>query len=137
MPTKRQVARFNTVFANHLFGPLLIRLPGFGAVHHRGRKSGRAYRTPVKVFRRGADYLITLPYGAGSDWVRNVIAAGGCELATRGRRVRLGAPTLCGEEQARAAIPAVLRRVLSWIRCTEFLALSPITTVAGRELSDV
>jgi len=55
MSTKRRVARFNRLFANHLFGPLLRRLPGFGTVHHRGRKSGKPYRTPVKVFRRGTD----------------------------------------------------------------------------------
>jgi hypothetical protein len=61
MPISRRVARFNRSFANHIVGPVLTRLPGFGMVVHRGRRSGRQYRTPVKVFRRGDDYVITLP----------------------------------------------------------------------------
>jgi len=131
MPTKRTVARFNRVVANRVFGPILVRLPGFGQVHHRGRKSGKEYRTPVKVFRRGQDYVITLPYGSDSDWVRNVLSAGGCELTTRGRHVRLTAPTVFTDGRA-VAIPAFLRRVLSRIGCTEFLALTPAEGTTGR-----
>jgi deazaflavin-dependent oxidoreductase (nitroreductase family) len=93
-------------------------------VRHRGRRSGKDYRTPVKVFRRGADYVITLPYGSGADWVRNVLAAGECVLVTRGRRVELTRPVVFtdGDE---VAIPRVLRAMLSGLRVGEFLALTP------------
>lgn len=86
MPINRRVARFNKAVANHFVGPVLSRMPGFGKVHHRGRKSGRAFTTPVKLFRRGEDIVITLPYGPGSDWVKNVLAAG----AARSPRVAGG-----------------------------------------------
>ena len=101
MPLSRRVARFNRLVANRFVGPVLTRMPGFGTVNHRGRRSGRPYETPVKVFVRGEDYVIALPYGPGSDWVRNVLAAGGCDLTVRGRRVRLlppHGPPLQGEE---------------------------------------
>lgn len=96
-------------------------------IHHRGRKSGREYRTPVKLFRRGDDYVITLPYGSGTDWVKNVLAAGGCELVVRRRRVNLVRPTLFVDDGT-VYIPKILRMVLSRMKVTEFVALTP----AGR-----
>ncbi|MFG2953238.1 nitroreductase family deazaflavin-dependent oxidoreductase [Streptomyces sp. NPDC048291] len=129
MPIDRKVARFNRRFANHLVGPLFSRLPGFGKVHHRGRKSGREFTTPVKLFRRGADIVITLPYGPGSDWVKNVLAAGGCEITTRGRRIRVTGPVVFTDDGT-TKMPALTRRILSRVEATEFLALTPVEAPA-------
>lgn len=125
MPVSRRVARFNRLVANHFVGPVLSRMPGFGRVHHRGRRSGRPYTTPVKLFRRGGDIVITLPYGPGSDWVRNVLAAGGCEITTRGRRIRVTDPTVFRDDGT-TRMPALTRRILSRVDATEFLALTPV-----------
>lgn len=124
MPVSRKVARFNRVVANHIVGPLFTRLPGFATIHHVGRRSGRAFRTPVKLFRLGErQYVVTLPYGPGSDWVRNVLAAGGCEATTRGRRIRLVDPRLFADD-GRTPMPALTRRILARVDATEFLALT-------------
>lgn len=125
MPVSRKVARFNRAVANRLVGPILTRLPGFGTIHHRGRRSGRSYQTPVRLFRRGDDYLITLPYGPQADWVRNVLAAEGCELMVRGRRVSLGRPTLATDDGT-APIPRPVRRILSRLDAKQYLVLTPI-----------
>ena len=85
MPLPRSIARVNRRVTNRLLGGLAQRLPGFGVVVHKGRTSGRQYRTPVNVFRRGDRYIIALTYGPNADWVRNVLADGGCTLETRGR----------------------------------------------------
>ena len=124
MPLPRGIARFNRVVTNRTLGRLAPWLPGFGVVHHRGRRSGRAYRTPVNAFRRGNGYVIALTYGSGADWVRNVLAAGGCELVTRGRRVRLTRPRVYVDE-ARGGLPAPVRAALKLAGVTEFLALEP------------
>jgi deazaflavin-dependent oxidoreductase (nitroreductase family) len=134
MPLSRRVARFNRHFANHLAGPVFSRLPGFGAVHHRGRRSGRPYRTPVKYFRRGGDYIITLPYGPQSDWVRNVVAAGGCALTTRGRQLQLTEPTLFTDDGT-THIPRLVRRAMAKLNSTTYLALRSPAAPEGR--SDV
>ncbi|MGH7129463.1 MAG: nitroreductase family deazaflavin-dependent oxidoreductase, partial [Planctomycetaceae bacterium] len=84
MPLSRRVARFNRVVTNRTIGRLAPRMPGFGVVHHKGRRSGREYRTPVNIFRRPDGCVIALTYGRGADWVRNVLAAGECDLLTRG-----------------------------------------------------
>jgi len=91
---------------------------------HRGRRSGREYRTPVKVFRHRGDYVITLPYGSRADWVANVLAAGGCDLVVRGQRVQLVKPTLF-EDDGTVYIPKLVRMVLSRMKVTEFIALTP------------
>jgi hypothetical protein len=41
------------------------------------------------VFPAQDGYVFALTYGPDTDWVKNVLAAGGCELRTRGRAIRL------------------------------------------------
>jgi len=123
MAMSRRFARFNRMFGNRVAGPVFKRLPGFGAVHHRGRKSGREYETPVKIFRRGNSYVVTLPYGSKSDWVKNVLAAGGCELTASGHRIRLTNPEL-RSDSGQGMIPAPARIALSLLHATEYLVLA-------------
>lgn len=89
---KRWVAAFNLAVANRITSPFATRLPGFGIIIHRGRKSGRFYRTPVNVFEAADGFLVALTYGQDSQWVRNVLAAGGCQLETRRVLYQLSAP---------------------------------------------
>jgi deazaflavin-dependent oxidoreductase (nitroreductase family) len=45
-------------------------------LHHTGRRSGRAYATPV-VARPVADgFVIPMPFGDETQWARNLLAAG-------------------------------------------------------------
>ncbi|MGH2766055.1 MAG: nitroreductase family deazaflavin-dependent oxidoreductase, partial [Actinomycetota bacterium] len=89
MPLPGWLARFNRVATNHVTRPLARWLPGFAVVVHRGQRSGRTYRTPVNLFRSHDRYLIALTYGRDRDWVRNVLATGGCDVETRGRTLQL------------------------------------------------
>src|SRR6202795_3692365 len=86
---KRWVAAFNLVVTNRITSRFAARLPGFGILTHVGRKSGKIYRTPVNVFRATDGFLIALTYGRESEWVRNVISAGACQLETRGVQYQL------------------------------------------------
>jgi deazaflavin-dependent oxidoreductase (nitroreductase family) len=109
----------NRVASNRALGPLARVLPGFGVVIHRGRHSGREYRTPVNVFRTPDGYVVALTYGMG-DWGRNVLAAGGCQLETRRRTIRLTDPRLV-HDPSRGAVPAPIRPLLAIIGVTEFI----------------
>jgi deazaflavin-dependent oxidoreductase (nitroreductase family) len=97
-------------------------MPGFGVVVHRGRRSRRQYQTPVNVFRTADGYLFALTYGADTDWVKNVLAAGGCELRTRGHTVRLGSPRLYYDE-SRSGIRPLERQILRIMGVADFLSL--------------
>jgi deazaflavin-dependent oxidoreductase (nitroreductase family) len=123
----RRTANFNRRVTNRLTGPAAHRLPGFGVVVHRGRRSGRLYETPVNVFQTPGGYVVALTYGAEAEWVKNVLAAGGCELITRGRRHRLVAPEVVRDDQQRLA-PAAIRPFLRFMRVTEFLRLGETLT---------
>lgn len=98
------------------------RLPGFAILHQRGRSSGRTYDTPMNVFRADDAYLFALTYGSHVDWVRNVLAAGGCEMTTRGRRMRLVDPELIVDPD-RGLVPQPVRLFLGLLRVTEFLRM--------------
>lgn len=122
MVVSKRVARINRVVTNRVARPLAGRLPGFGVVRHRGRRSGRTYRTPVNIFPAPDGYVIALVYGAGTDWVRNVTAAGGCEVEIRGRRVSLTQPRIVRDE-TRQQVPAVVRPALRAVGAAEFMHL--------------
>ena len=122
MPVPRAVARWNKVGLNRVTRHVAPRVPGFGVVVHRGRRSGRRYETPVNVFPATGGYLLALTYGPDADWVKNVLAAGGCELRTRGRTVRLDSPRLYHDETRRGIRP-LEQQVLRAIGVADFLSL--------------
>jgi deazaflavin-dependent oxidoreductase (nitroreductase family) len=119
----RRMARFNRAVTNRLTLRFAGHLPGAGIVIHTGRRSGRTYRTPVGLFVSDGSYIIALTYGRESQWVRNVLAAGRCELMTRGRLLELTGPEVFRDER-RSAIPFAPRLVLGAVRVDEFLRLS-------------
>jgi deazaflavin-dependent oxidoreductase (nitroreductase family) len=124
MPIPKAVGRWNKAGLNRVTRPIAAWMPGFGVVIHRGRRSGRRYQTPVNVFSPGDSYVFALTYGPDTDWVKNVLAAGGCELRTRGRTMRLTAPRLFHDE-SRAAIRPAERQLLRIIGVADFLSLTP------------
>lgn len=96
-----------TRYVNPVIGPLARTLPNFGVVTHTGRRTGKLYRTPINLFRRGDTYLFFLTYGSDAQWVKNVIAAGSCTVETRGRVVHLVEPELITDPELRPAPPLV------------------------------
>lgn len=130
MPAPRWVARANKIGLNRFTKYIAPWASGWAIVVHRGRKSGRTFRTPLWAFRRRNGFVIALTYGPETDWVRNVLAAGGCELQTRRRRYQLGAPVVFRDEDATdmpAFIRFMLRRV---IKAPEFLRLDIVSQLA-------
>jgi len=124
VPIPKVVGRWNKAGLNRLTRHIAPWMPGFGVIVHRGRRSGRRYQTPVNVFSAGDGYVVALTYGADTDWVKNVLAAGGCELRTRGQAIRLGSPRLFHDE-SRSGIRPVERQVLRLLDVADFLTLAP------------
>jgi deazaflavin-dependent oxidoreductase (nitroreductase family) len=85
----RRLARVNRRVANPLLRPVARLTPPLAVIEHRGRRSGRTYRTPVFAFRRGDEILVVLSYGRNSHWVRNLRAAGHGALIRGMRRYRM------------------------------------------------
>lgn len=113
---------FTTRFFNPVSRHVTGWLPFFGTLIYRGRTTGKRYRTPMNVFRRGDHYLFALTYGADVQWVKNIVATGTCEMQTMGRVVRLVEPEVF-VDPARREMPALVRVVLGLMRVTEFLRM--------------
>ena len=122
MPLPRWLARSNRWLANPVLAPAAARLPYFGVLVHRGRRSGLQRRTPLNVFPDDDGFVVALTYGRGTEWTENVIAAGACELIHRGRRIRLTSPRLV-EGSPPASIPVPARAMLRAIGVKTFLRL--------------
>jgi hypothetical protein len=75
--------------------------PTWAVVHPRGRKSGRALSVPIAVMATPEVFVVNLPWGAGTNWVRNVLAAGGCVVRWKGADHRVEAPEILDEAAAR------------------------------------
>ncbi len=63
-------------------------------IHHRGRTSGRMYETPVGAVSTDDKFLISLPYGLKSNWLRNVLASGSATLDHDGHSYEVGEPEM-------------------------------------------
>ncbi|MEU5843618.1 nitroreductase family deazaflavin-dependent oxidoreductase [Rhodococcus sp. NPDC047139] len=124
MPLRRTLARVNKVATNRVTTPFAQLLPGTAVVEHRGRRSGRSFRTPVLLFTAGDDLRIALTYGADTDWVRNVCAAGGAVVHTRGRAVPVTGPRIGHDPQADWA-PLPVRWALRAIGAPDYLDCTP------------
>lgn len=123
MPAPRSIARLNRRFTNRLFLRVAVYLPGFAIASHVGRKSEGVNHTPVNAFRTDGGYIIALTYGPESDWVKNVLAAGRCELLMRGRRVRLYDPRI-ETDRSKGWAPLPVRLGLSFVRAPQYMRLS-------------
>ena len=78
-----------------VLNPLLGRMAGrkhlkmAAQIHHQGRRSGKPYMTPASARLDGTTFWIPLTFGPGSDWCRNVRAAGGCSITWNGVEYRV------------------------------------------------
>lgn len=119
---RQPMARLNRAVTNRITRRFAGRAPGFGVIVHRGRKSGRVYRTPVNVFRIPDGFVIALTYGRESEWVKNVLAADGAELEAFGRRYRLSSPALTSDPGRH--FPGLVRLLTRIAGVTDYLLVS-------------
>lgn len=102
----RVVARVNKYVTNPIQLMWAPRLRHYAVIEHVGRRSGKTYRTPVMVFVEDGTVSVLLNYGAGSDWVRNVRAAGAAGVVHRGKRYRLTEPRIVSSASAELPLAA-------------------------------
>ena len=94
-----RVARATAPLARRLAGRRGF--PLWAVVHHRGRVSGRELSVPVAVRTTPEVFVVALPWGPGTNWVRNVLAAGGCVVRWRGHDHVVTDPVVAGADDVR------------------------------------
>ena len=98
----------------------------FAVVDHVGRRSGRAYTTPVLAWPLPDGFIIPLPYGADTDWCHNVQAAGQGAVHWQGMIYSITKPEVIATAIARPLLPAWARIVLRPIPVRHFLKVNRI-----------
>ena len=126
-PRTRRLIRAVARFVN----PLVLRIAGrrhmpiLGIVHHRGRKSGRMYATPLGVRPApGGGFVMPLTFGEASHWYQNIRAARWCVITYRGADHTVTAPIIVDRATAGPAYPRYERLALRLIGIDEFLLLT-------------
>jgi hypothetical protein len=89
------VRRFNRAFMN----PHQMKTAGTpgayaSVIRHVGRRTGRSYETPMVPFATEDGFVIALPYGSGTDWLKNVMASGSATIVHDGDTYRVDRPEL-------------------------------------------
>jgi deazaflavin-dependent oxidoreductase (nitroreductase family) len=109
-PVVRPLARFNRRVVNPVVRPLAGRMSGMAVVCHIGRRTGRRFETPVRVFGTGGTFYVMVLSERLPDWARNLQTAGGGSLRVGGRSVAVGLPRLTDDAEALAAASRYQRR---------------------------
>ena len=89
------VRRFNRTFGN----PHQMKTAGkpgayASVIRHVGRTTGRSYETPMVPFATEDGFVIALPYGSGTDWLKNVMASGSATIVHEGNTYQVDQPDL-------------------------------------------
>lgn len=96
-------------------------VPVWGVVHHRGRSSGRQYRTPVAVLATPEHFLIPLPFGRRTDWCRNLLADGGGAVRWKGAEYQVDRLAVIDTSAALPALGRILRVLVPAFGIKQFL----------------
>jgi deazaflavin-dependent oxidoreductase (nitroreductase family) len=95
--------------------------PLWAILHHTGRTSGKAYSIPVVALRTPDGFVIPVPFGDATQWVKNVLAAGGGSLRFAGRDYQISDPELVDLDVAATYLPRVLRFVTKRIGLRQYV----------------
>ena len=119
--TLKRLARILDPIAKPVAASGLI--PIWGVVHHTGRRSGRAFATPIALGATADSFFVPLPWGDGTDWCRNLTAAAGGTITYRGREFLVSDPVVVGVDAARPAFPRPIQMILPYVGIARFVRL--------------
>jgi deazaflavin-dependent oxidoreductase (nitroreductase family) len=128
----RVVRRINRVVTNPIMGMFAGVVPPLAILHHVGRKSGRAYRTPVVAFPTKTGFIVPMTYGRDVDWAQNISAAGRAEIERAGQRVPVRGPRVLGSGAAAPHLPVLVRAALRAANLPGYMLLERGTAASRR-----
>jgi deazaflavin-dependent oxidoreductase (nitroreductase family) len=117
--------------------PLVLRTAGSKGAHtsivrHVGRNSGQIYETPVVAAPVDDGFVIALPYGPDTDWLKNLFAAGRAEVVFDGGTHEVEGPERIAIEEATAHFAAREQRLHKQFRVRDGVRVRSARVTAGR-----
>lgn len=95
--------------------------PLWAVLEHCGRTSGRMYRIPVVAIHTEDGFIIPVPFGARTQWARNIQAAGGATLRWTGMDHRVAEPELIDAAQAMPSFNRIERAGIKAFGMQQFI----------------
>jgi deazaflavin-dependent oxidoreductase (nitroreductase family) len=97
--------------------------PLWAILRHTGRKSGAHYVIPIVALPSADGFVIPLPFGQRTQWLQNLLAAGGAGIRSKGREDMVDRPQLVtlDDPVVQRAVPWLLRAasrrlgILTWV----------------------
>jgi deazaflavin-dependent oxidoreductase (nitroreductase family) len=111
----------------HATGPIALRvaetgvIPIWAVLRHRGRKSGKLYSTPLAIRPTPDGFVLPLPWGEGTDWCRNLRAAGGGVVRWGGADIDVEDPEIIDWEAAMPTFDRYMRPIVKLIGIKKFV----------------
>ena len=101
MPMPRWLAHVN----KRVFNPLSMRRSTQPVLIHKGRVSGKTYRTPMDAHPIPDGYVFIPMYGPRTDWLKNVLATGTAHLTIGDKEFDLVSPRLVQKQDIWSMLP--------------------------------
>jgi deazaflavin-dependent oxidoreductase (nitroreductase family) len=121
-----------------IVNPVMLQFAGrrhfyASAIRHVGRRSGKQYVTPIVAEPTDSGFVVPLPYGVSTDWVRNVLAAGDATLRVHGETVDVTAAEVIAADRALSLLAPDRARYWQLMRTRMFLRLTraPVATAVA------
>jgi deazaflavin-dependent oxidoreductase (nitroreductase family) len=119
------------VLNKHLLNPAVLRLAGrkhfyASALQHTGRRSGKQYVTPVAATRVTDGFVVPLPYGDRTDWLRNLMTEPDGSLQFQGETYQISSPTVVDAATALAELPPNRRQLVKRFGIRKFAHLNAV-----------
>ena len=127
--TRRIFLNYIRYFNKHILNRVILWIAykgkgPYSVVTHKGRQSGRIYKTPVLASHLDEFLFIPLPYGDHVDWLRNVLAHDGCKIFWKGEEISASDPVVIEAETALSFLPEGRRNLLDRFEVEKFLRLT-------------
>jgi deazaflavin-dependent oxidoreductase (nitroreductase family) len=119
MALPKWLARIN----RRVFNPIEIKRGKRPVLAHVGRTSGNTYHTPLDAHPVEGGFVFIPNYGADSDWVRNIMAAGSAGLRIGEVEQRLVSPRMIDVDEANAILPEKTQSLIRRLGLTGFLRM--------------
>jgi deazaflavin-dependent oxidoreductase (nitroreductase family) len=129
MPFPGSLARFNRHVTNRLTLLFAGWVPPLAVVNHRGRVSGRFFRTPVLAFPDDGGFVFALTYGRDVDWVKNLWASDSGSVEYGGSEIPIPSFRFIALDEVKGVFPLPVRvflRLLSVEDCVRADKIIPV-----------
>jgi deazaflavin-dependent oxidoreductase (nitroreductase family) len=108
--------------------PLVLKTAGSpgapaSVIRHTGRVSGRQYVTPVQAAVTDDGFVIALPYGSNTDWLKNVLASGSATILHDGGEHLVGEPEIVPTADVQRHFSPSDQRAHRWFAVDQTLRL--------------